>query len=374
MICVGGMPNRIGNRYHVNRKSAARSPYRQPKAADNQAINPSGNGGRGVKWRQRDSAPFPPGYRHRCAEERRMTRCSILLLIAVLTGSVHSGANEPKPAVSIQLVLSQAKGHVVLSNNTTRSVTLYRSHLSLVVSGKTETIPRYPKIFPPDEPIELAPGKTITWQIGVAGNELYAYTIDRGGVRLLEKSHTVRAVYQHANVGRIESNEVTFHLLPEVLASTDFESVRVCANRSAVNDSVRPKKKSDTWVTARFVYKKQVKGQWIEQYSSNRFTINLDEHDGVMPGVFVSIDPNTGAGCIGGENARMSFDVPQLPARSETEAAAWQCTSLWIDNEYIVFVDAKNGKREDATECLSFLFVDETQKKPPNKPDAGDGK
>ena len=67
----------------------------------------------------------------------------------------------------------------------------------------------FPQIFPADQPVELEPGKTVTWRLVVRGNELYPYAVPRGGIRLLEREHNVQAIYNHATLGRIESNEVT---------------------------------------------------------------------------------------------------------------------------------------------------------------------
>ena len=139
-----------------------------------------------------------------------MTRCTVLLMTALLAGCARPAANGPKPAVSIKLVLSQTKGHVVLSNGAAQSFMLYRSALSLIASGKTEHIPQFPKPLLPDKPIELEPGHSVTWQLIVKGNSLYPYTVDRGGIRLLEQEHKVRAAYDHSTLDRIESNEVTY--------------------------------------------------------------------------------------------------------------------------------------------------------------------
>lgn len=124
--------------------------------------------------------------------------------------SLLAVAREDKPALTLTLKISKQQCHVVLHNNTNRTIQLYRDALKLIVSGNTGVIPRFPKVFPPELPQDLKPGKSLTWPIIVKQNELYPYSVDRGGLRLFEAEHKVKAVYEHTSLGRIESKEVAF--------------------------------------------------------------------------------------------------------------------------------------------------------------------
>jgi len=123
----------------------------------------------------------------------------------------------------MRLSLSADSGRVVLANTGTQSCLLYRDALSLSASCPLAIIPPFPKVFPPEIPVELNAGATLAWRLVVRGNELYPYSVDRGGVRLRGSEHRVKAVYHcgrsPAEGGsvpiledRIESNEVVFRI------------------------------------------------------------------------------------------------------------------------------------------------------------------
>ncbi len=153
-------------------------------------------------------------------------------------------------------------------------------------------------------------------------------------------------------------------IAPFALADSGFEVFPTAANPAVVSDMVIPKAKVDTWLTVYFTYKKKVDGKWTEHYTSSHYTINLDAHDGVIPGVAVSIDQKTGRGGISGNSSRMTFVAIDLMKNPRS----WQRAKEWNSNEYVVLVNSKSGTVKDATEYLSFIFVDEIQKeKTPNK-------
>ena len=119
-------------------------------------------------------------------------------------------ANTIRPAVSLRLSLSANSGQVVFVNSGVQSYSLYRYALSLSASGKTQHISPYPIVFPQEMPITLTPGATVTWQLLVKENNIYPYSVSRGGICLLEKEHKIKAVYQEGSLGRLESNTVTY--------------------------------------------------------------------------------------------------------------------------------------------------------------------
>jgi hypothetical protein len=112
--------------------------------------------------------------------------------------------------LSLRLSISPDAGHVLFANDTSQTFALYRDALSLSASGRTEQIPMFPKVFPPERPQQLEPGSSRTWKLLVSGNEIFPYGIERGGIRLLDKEHKVKAVYQHPSTGRLESDEVVY--------------------------------------------------------------------------------------------------------------------------------------------------------------------
>jgi len=154
-------------------------------------------------------------------------RCMTILLVCLLlcgcAQTAPSDAQSSGSAVSLRLSLSANSGQVVLANSGTQSCFLYRDALSLSPSCPLKNIPPFPKVFPREKPVELNAGATLTWQLVVRGNELYPYSVDRGGIRLLDSEHRVKAVY-HCRLSpaegqslpifgdKIESNEVIFRI------------------------------------------------------------------------------------------------------------------------------------------------------------------
>ena len=141
-------------------------------------------------------------------------RCLTTLLACFLLGgctqTTPSDAQSSRSAVSLRLSLSAGSGQVVFVNSGKQSYSLYRDRLSLSASGKVEHIPQYPRPFPPAKPVGLKPGATLTWRLIVRKNEIYPYSVGRGGIRLLGNEHKIKAVYQEDSLGRLESNTVTY--------------------------------------------------------------------------------------------------------------------------------------------------------------------
>ena len=135
-----------------------------------------------------------------------------ILILAECIYAAPTESKSPPASVSLRLTLSAETGQVVIVNGTTQSWQLYRDRLILSVSGKTKDIPMFPKPPAPEKPIELKPGGTLTWKIIVTGNQLYPYSVARGGIRLLEKEHKVKAIYLHSDTVKLESNEVTYKM------------------------------------------------------------------------------------------------------------------------------------------------------------------
>lgn len=150
-------------------------------------------------------------------------RCMIGLLVSLaLVGCVQRAPSEARPSrpvVSIRLSLTENSGQVVVVNGGTESYLMCRDALSLSSSGKTKRIPPFPKPLPALRPVELRGGASLTWQLIVKGNRLYPFTVDRGGLLLLDRQHRVRAIYHCTRPpaggqsvpmfsDRIESNEV----------------------------------------------------------------------------------------------------------------------------------------------------------------------
>lgn len=129
---------------------------------------------------------------------------------AAAVGANKAAAKGIQPAISLCLSLSANSGQVVFVNGGTQSYSLYRDALSLSASGKIQRISPHPAIFPRERPVTLTPGATITWQLLVKENNIYPYSVARGGFRLLEKEHKIKAVYQERSLGRLESNTVTY--------------------------------------------------------------------------------------------------------------------------------------------------------------------
>ena len=154
-------------------------------------------------------------------------RCITILSVCLLLGGCAQTAppdtQSSRSAVSLRLSLSPNSGRVVFVNSGTQSCLLYRDALSLSVSCPLAEIPPFPKVFPPEIPVELNAGATLAWRLVVRGNELYPYSVDRGGIRLLGNEHHVKAVYHCRRPpaegrsvpvfgDRIESNEVIFRI------------------------------------------------------------------------------------------------------------------------------------------------------------------
>jgi len=114
--------------------------------------------------------------------------------------------------VSLHLSLAADSGKVDVTNRGKRGVLLYRRGLSLSASGNTENIPAFPKLPRLPGSLWLGPGGTHAWQLVVKGNKLYPYGVDYGGIRVLDKEHKIKAVYQHVSIGKMESNEVTYKI------------------------------------------------------------------------------------------------------------------------------------------------------------------
>ena len=112
--------------------------------------------------------------------------------------------------VSLRLSLSADSGQVAVTNRGKRRVVLHRDALSLSASGNTEKIPAFPKLPRLQRSLSLGPGGTHAWQLVVKGNELYPYSVDRGGIRVLDKEHKIKAVYRHVSMDKMESNEVIY--------------------------------------------------------------------------------------------------------------------------------------------------------------------
>ena len=106
--------------------------------------------------------------------------------------------------------LAADAGQVVVTNSSTRGVSLHRDALFLSASGKTEEIPPVPNLPPLQHCFYISPGRTAAWTLVVKGNELHPHSVERGGIRLLEREHQVKAIYQHVLIGKMESNEVTY--------------------------------------------------------------------------------------------------------------------------------------------------------------------
>ena len=152
---------------------------------------------------------------------RRLIPLLACVLLAGCTQTIPSEPRSPRSAVSLRLSLSAASGQVELINNSTQAYLFYRDALSLSVSGKTSEIPPFPKVFPPEKPVSLGPGDTLTWRILIRSGGMYPNGIDRGGLLLHEAKHRVKAVYHCRRspaegqsgtifLDRIESNEVVF--------------------------------------------------------------------------------------------------------------------------------------------------------------------
>ena len=154
-------------------------------------------------------------------------RCITILPVCLLLGAcaqtTPSDTQSSRSAVSLRLSLSPNSGRVVLANSGTQSCLLYRDALSLSASCPLAIISPFPKVFPWEETVELNAGATLAWRLVVRGNELYPYSVDRGGIRLLGNEHHVKAVYhcrrspakgQSVPIfgDRIESNEVVFRI------------------------------------------------------------------------------------------------------------------------------------------------------------------
>jgi len=114
--------------------------------------------------------------------------------------------------VSLRLSLSADSGQVDVTNSSTRGVLLHRDALFLTASGKTEEIPPIPNLPRLGRDLWLGPGGTHAWQLVVKGNELYPYSVDRGGIRVLEKEPKIKAIYEHVSIGKMESNEVAYKI------------------------------------------------------------------------------------------------------------------------------------------------------------------
>ena len=124
--------------------------------------------------------------------------------------TVSPDAQATASEVSLRLSLSADSGQVEVTNGSQRGVLLHRDALSLSASGNTEKIPPLPNLPPLQHGVWLSPGSRVAWQLVVRGNELYPYSVDRGGIRVLETEHKIKAIYQHDTIGKMESNEVTY--------------------------------------------------------------------------------------------------------------------------------------------------------------------